>query len=94
MAKIRWMKSALEDLADIVRYIKRGSPHYAALFKAKVFDLVKNLEGMPYIGRKVPEFNDDSTREILYKEYRIIYRVIDDTIEIVTVIHGRRLLKP
>jgi plasmid stabilization system protein ParE len=59
-----------------------------------VFDLVKNLKDMPYIGRKVPGFNDDATREILYKEYRIIYRIVDDVIEFVTVIHGRRLLKP
>jgi plasmid stabilization system protein ParE len=57
------MRTALRDLTGIVKNIKRGSPNHAALFEEKVFDLVKNLGDMPYLGRKVPEYNDDSTRE-------------------------------
>ena len=45
----------------------------------------------------VPEKNDENVRELLYQNYRIIYRIKSDQIEMLTVIHGARdltALKP
>lgn len=42
------------------------------------------------VGRVVPENSDESVREILYQHYRIIYRLKNDYIEVLTVIHGAR----
>jgi len=39
----------------------------------------------------VPEFEDDTTREIFAYSYRIIYRIEDEEITIAAVIHGKRL---
>lgn len=92
MVEVKWMNSALRDLESIVSYISRDSSHYAEIFKKKIFDLVSSLEKFPKIGRKVPEYRDENTRELIFKNYRIIYRIDDDTVEILTVHHGKRLL--
>ncbi|HKB68739.1 MAG TPA: type II toxin-antitoxin system RelE/ParE family toxin [Pyrinomonadaceae bacterium] len=49
------------------------------------------------VGRIVPEKNDENVRELIYQNYRIIYRIKRDQIELLTVIHGARdltALKP
>jgi plasmid stabilization system protein ParE len=45
-------------------------------------------------GRKVPELNDDSVREVPLYSYRIIYQIHPDHIDVLAVIHKRRDLKP
>jgi hypothetical protein len=40
----------------------------------------------------VEEWQDPNVREILHGNYRIIYRVRDNVVEIIIVIHGARLL--
>lgn len=59
----------------------------------KVYDAVQRLKVFPNMGRVVPEVNILSVREIIFQFYRIIYRIIVDYIEIITVFHGIRLLK-
>jgi len=44
------------------------------------------------MGRIVPEYGNDDIREILYRDYRIIYEIINGEIYINTVIHGSRRL--
>ena len=44
------------------------------------------------MGRAVPEFNDEVIREVIVGNYRVIYRVRADAVEILTVFHGARLL--
>jgi toxin ParE1/3/4 len=39
----------------------------------------------------VPEFDDESFRELFAYRYRIIYRVDQDAVTIVAVIHGKRM---
>lgn len=47
----------------------------------------------PYAGRRVPEFKDSRYREKLFKNYRIIYRIEIDLIEVVTILHQSKRLK-
>ena len=42
----------------------------------------------PHSGRIVPEVNHPAIREILLGSYRIVYRVKDEVVEILTVYHG------
>jgi plasmid stabilization system protein ParE len=39
---------------------------------------------------RVPEAEEETIRELLYRNYRIIYRINGEMIEVITVIHGRR----
>ncbi|HZS38334.1 MAG TPA: type II toxin-antitoxin system RelE/ParE family toxin [Polyangia bacterium] len=43
-------------------------------------------------GRVVPEINQEHIREVFVHSYRIIYRVMNDAVEILTVHHGARSL--
>ena len=77
----------------ICDYIARDSRHYAALFARKILLLVKAIPQFPKAGRIVPEYNDENLREKLYENYRIVYRVKKDVIEIVAICHGARPLE-
>ena len=93
MAKIKWSKDSIDDLKEICRFIAEDSPYYASLFKDRVFEMVEHVELFPEMGRKVPEADDPKVRELIYKNYRIIYQIKAGYLEIITVIHGSRLLK-
>jgi addiction module RelE/StbE family toxin len=92
MGKIIWTQTALEDLAGISAYIARDSQYYAEKFEDDAFLAVERLEAFPESGRIVPEWNNPSIREVLLSSYRIVYRLLNDRVYIVMVIHGKRLL--
>ena len=46
----------------------------------------------PHAARIVPEFEDTDRRENFVYEYRLMYRVEPDCIQILRIVHGRRLL--
>lgn len=50
------------------------------------------LVHFPYKFRMIPEFEDPSRRETFVYEYRLMYRVEPNSIRILRVVHGRRLL--
>ncbi len=66
---------AIQDLKEIVRYISFENPRAAEQFGNALVDAALSLERLPERGRFVPEFKDHATREILYRSYRIVYRV-------------------
>jgi plasmid stabilization system protein ParE len=41
----------------------------------------------------VPELGDESIREVIQGNYRIVYRLRHDAVEIATVFHGARLFR-
>ncbi|TFG00558.1 MAG: type II toxin-antitoxin system RelE/ParE family toxin [Promethearchaeota archaeon] len=45
------------------------------------------------MGRKVPELDDPNIRELIFRNYRLIYRIMGDKIQIVRVFHGSRILE-
>lgn len=92
MAEIRWALQAADDLEAIAQFISLDSPHYANLFVLNVLEAVKRLVQFPASGRIVPEKNDRTLREIILGNYRIVYRVREDIVEILTVHHSSRLL--
>ena len=93
MVRVKWTNNALEELDDIARYISKDSPKYAKILMNQIFEMASHLEQFPKLGRKVPEYNDPNLREIIYKNYRIIYLIKEDQLEIISVIHGSRKLK-
>lgn len=50
------------------------------------------LSELPHSGRKVPEYGREEVRELLIKPYRVIYWILPDRIDVVTVIHYRQHL--
>jgi len=90
MRRIIWAQSALDDLAGIRDYIARDSAYYAEKFVDDVFLTVERLEDFPESGRIVPERNNPDFREIIFGSYRVLYKLFDKDVYVVTIIHSRR----
>ena len=91
MVKVIWTESALSDLNDIGEFIAKDSVRYAELTVTKLFESADILETHPKAGKKVPELNNNSFRELIRGSYRIIYCLVDEFhIDILTVWIFRR----
>jgi len=88
--KVIWTDPAIEDLRALRDYIGRDSDFYAADMVEQMVLSVEKLLQFPRMGRVVPETQDESIRELLHQNYRIIYRITGERIEILTIIHGSR----
>ena len=88
--KVIWAYAAEEDLEAAASYIHRDSPVYAASFILRALEAGRSLTELAERGRVVPEFKNSSIREIFIHSYRLIYRIEDDRISILALIHGRR----
>ena len=92
MAKVKWTPQALDDLEAICLFIARDAPTVAAVFAQNAFRITDRLTDFPRSGRAVPELNDENFREIILGNYRLIYRIRQDEVQILTVHHGARLI--
>ncbi|TSA54149.1 MAG: type II toxin-antitoxin system RelE/ParE family toxin [Planctomycetaceae bacterium] len=88
--KIEWTEPALLDLQNIRDYIRRDSEYYATRFVERIIEVVENLKKFPEMGRSIPEAEQEKIRELLFYNYRIMYRVETKRILILTIIHGAR----
>ena len=90
--KIIWSPLALERIKEISEYISRDNLSAAENWVLTIFEKVKKLQDFPQIGRVVPEAERQEISELIYGKYRILYRISEDFISILTVRHGRQLL--
>ncbi len=94
MAKLIWSPRALAELDEICEHIARDSKRYAAIFAERIVESAESIARSPRLSGMVLEYQRDDIRERLYGSYRIIYRLRDDAVEIVTIIHAARLPPP
>lgn len=87
---VEWSARARTDIRELHAYIAQDSPHYARRFVEKILNATEALTDHPQIGRKVPEADRDDIRELIFQNYRIIYRIKPEHVYIVTVLHGGR----
>ena len=92
MAKVSWTTQALEDLRGICDYIGRDAPAVASVFVARIYSSTGRLGAFPQSGRMVPEFNRQDLREIIVGSYRVLYRIQQSEVEVLTIHHGARQL--
>ncbi|EHO40667.1 addiction module toxin, RelE/StbE family [Caldithrix abyssi DSM 13497] len=90
--KIIWSPRSKVQLIDIAEYISLDKPEAAHRWLENVFQEVEKLKLFPKSGRKVPEINQEDIREIIFGNYRIIYKIEIDLIIIASVRHGKQLL--
>jgi len=83
---------ALSDLERIVAYIAPHNPAAAERMGNQLLNAAQSLRTWPERGRMVPEFRQPELREIIFRSYRIIYRMnhTDHSLEIVRFWHGAR----
>ena len=90
MAQVRWSLTAGNDLQDIENFIARDSVLHAITFVDRVVESAETLLRSPRIGRIVPEFNRPDLRELIFRDYRIVYLLQDNEAFILRVVHGSR----
>jgi toxin ParE1/3/4 len=91
--KIEWSGPAQRDLVEIHDFIASDSPTQASKFITDLVMSAEKLQEFPRLGRVPPERALKNHRELVFREYRVIYRVADTNVLIARVLHGRRLLR-
>lgn len=88
-----WSELALDDLKNIYDYISKDSIIYANRVIEKIILRIDQLENFPKSGRVVPELNNNSIRELIQNNYRIIYKVTTQEIFIVSIHHSSKFME-
>ena len=90
--QVKFSRSAESDIEDIVRYISIDDPDQALRFGRFLIHHARGLAQFPERGRVVPEFDDDSIRELIVRRYRIVYRLNHNqrSVEIIRFWHAAR----
>jgi plasmid stabilization system protein ParE len=90
--QVKLSRSARADIEDIIRYISIDNSNQALRFGRLLVQHTKSLGAFPERGRVVPEFADESIRELIVRAYRIVYRLNHDdrSIEVIRFWHAAR----
>jgi plasmid stabilization system protein ParE len=85
MSKLRWTQRARRDLVAIARYLAADDPPAAQRWVAQMRKRARAAARLPRSGRRVPELTEGDLREVVVKNYRLIYRADSDGITVLTV---------
>ena len=91
--KVHWARIAEEDLTNIILYIAEDSPTNARVIFNKIKAKASSLTQFPERGRIVPELQEQGLflyRELIVTPWRIIYRISDKKVYVLSVIDSRQ----
>jgi toxin ParE1/3/4 len=91
--KVVWTDQALIRLGEIETFIAVDSPTRASSFVEKLIQRGERLGKFPRLGRPLPELKTTVIREIIVDSYRIVYKTWPESVHILTVFEGHRLLR-
>jgi toxin ParE1/3/4 len=90
--KVFWSPLAVDRVSEIAEYIARDNQTAAEAWINTVLSKMGKLKGFPETDRIVPETDNKKIRELIYGNYRIIYRMEEKRISVLTVSHGKQIL--
>jgi len=92
--KVEITKSAESDVAEIWDYIAEDNPGNAEAFINRLVEQIETLESFPERCPLIAENRilGTSYRHLIYGHYRTIFRINGNSVIILRVIHGARLL--
>ena len=85
--KVRFLKRAVRDLHQIEEYIRAESPSGAARVGARIRKRAEDLGQFPFQGTK-SEHADLFQLYVARTPYILIYRVRNDEVHVITVVHA------
>jgi toxin ParE1/3/4 len=90
---LTWTEPALQDVAELTLTLDRSSHAYSKLVIRSLFQQAERLCQFPYSGRIVPDWENPTFREVIvHRHYRLIYRIVSQMVEVVTVQDARHVL--
>ena len=71
-------------------WLKRSAPVFAASLGSQILSNLDLLESHPRLGRMVPRYEDESIRELIVGNYRVVYLhdVDADVVRVAAIVHG------
>jgi len=91
MVKIAWTNTAIDDMSNIGEEQANGNSKPNEITIENLLYSTVILEEQPRAGRIVPEFDNESIRELIRGSFRIVYQIADnDKVNILTVHHCSR----
>jgi toxin ParE1/3/4 len=91
--KVQIPSSVIYDIQEIVDYIADEDATIALKILDRIESKINSLKEYPERGRVVPELLNQNImeyHEIIETPWRIIYKIVDQNVFILTVIDGRR----
>lgn len=88
-----WTERARNDALEYAAHISEDKPGAAAKWLETISDKADMAALFPTSGRVVPEFGSEHLREVFAASHRIVYRVLEESVEVLRVFHGARVLK-
>ncbi|MEG4227912.1 type II toxin-antitoxin system RelE/ParE family toxin [Microcoleus sp. N9_B2] len=87
--KIKWLRQALRNLEQAHAYIVKDDPEAARQLILRIQSAVGQLAEFPFMGRVG---RVEATRELVISNtsYLIIYRVKEENVEIIRILHSSR----
>jgi toxin ParE1/3/4 len=79
---------AEQDLAQILEYLDERSPVAADRLAAELDDACRLLAAQPGLGRPRDELAPGIRSVVIEKKYVVLFRVTDDAIVVVRIVHG------
>ncbi|MGZ8547865.1 MAG: type II toxin-antitoxin system RelE/ParE family toxin [Sulfuricurvum sp.] len=88
-----WTHTAENDFTFILEYVHKESPKNANLIFGVIKEQALNLNIFPQRGRIVPELQEIGIilyRELIIQRWRIIYKIVDKNVYILSLIDARQ----
>ena len=80
--KIVYKESFVIRLEKQLEFIKKDNPTAAKKFKKELLKRIKSIPVNPYIFRKSIYFEDNSIRDLIFKGYTVVFRIVEKQIEV------------
>jgi addiction module RelE/StbE family toxin len=91
--KIAWTRRATDDLYAVYESLSAFSDTRAEAVTEEIINRVFLLENFPRLGRVVPELNIETIRELVVRQYRVVYAFTEQgVVEVLAVRHSSRPL--
>jgi len=85
---VTWTPAARDCLDEIINSISEDSPDAAQRVLEVVLAAAESLSLFAERGRRVPETESETIREIFVYRYRLMYQVASSEVRILAVLHG------
>ncbi|MBA7673074.1 hypothetical protein ES703_81262 [subsurface metagenome] len=90
--KLIWAPLAIEKVTQIAQYIALDNTSASIKWVENIFKRSEQIKNFPESGRVVPEVGRKNIREIIYGNYRIIYKIQKKETSILTIQHTKQIL--
>ena len=88
--KIKYKASFINRLEKQLEYIAKDNPQAAIKFRDELLERIKRIPQNPYLYRKSIYFNDPDIRDLIFKDYAIVFRISNDFIEVFGFVKYRK----